>query len=90
MFTDVQNSTKLWDTEPDAMNEGLETHDRVLREILAKFRGYEVKTEGVGVFPAVCLVCFAVGNFSLCFYLLFYFPLVCNDGMLTHSSRHFS
>jgi class 3 adenylate cyclase len=46
VFTDVQNSTKLWEACPTGMNEGLEKHDALLRELLKRFRGYEVKTEG--------------------------------------------
>ncbi len=42
VFTDVQNSTKLWEAVPDAMNEALELHDLTLRELLKRFRGYEV------------------------------------------------
>lgn len=28
------------------MADGLKIHDRILRELLTKFHGYEVKTEG--------------------------------------------
>ena len=45
-FTDVQGSTELWESDPDAMREGLAMHDAIMRETLGALRGYEVKTEG--------------------------------------------
>jgi class 3 adenylate cyclase len=46
VFTDVQGSTKLWEACPQGMDVGLRNHDRILRKLLTRFRGYEVKTEG--------------------------------------------
>ena len=46
VFTDIENSTVLWNDEPDAMHESLEIHDHILRELLKAHNGYEVKTEG--------------------------------------------
>ncbi len=46
VFTDVQNSTALWDTDADVMAVALEAHDRVMRDTIAECGGYEVKTEG--------------------------------------------
>jgi adenylate cyclase len=46
VFTDVQSSTNLWGSDSVAMNQGLTLHDNIMRELLKRFRGYEVKTEG--------------------------------------------
>ena len=46
VFTDIESSTNLWEACPQVMQAALEEHDRVLRTLLARFRGYEVKTEG--------------------------------------------
>eukprot|EP00906_Rhabdomonas_costata_P011058 RCo015563 len=45
VFTDVQDSTKLWDT-CDGMKDALVTHNAVMREAIQRFKGYEVKTQG--------------------------------------------
>jgi len=46
VFTDIQNSTFIWESCPSAMSEALQMHDKVLRENIRKYSGYEVKTEG--------------------------------------------
>ena len=46
VFTDIESSTNLWEACPSGMQAALEEHDRTLRTLLARFRGYEVKTEG--------------------------------------------
>ena len=46
VFTDMQGSTRLWERCGAAMRAALEVHDRVLRALLARHAGYEVKTQG--------------------------------------------
>lgn len=46
MFTDVENSTSLWDSHVHSMLEALEVHNAAMRSVLARHQGYEVKTEG--------------------------------------------
>ena len=46
VFTDIQASSTLWSTEPTAMSKALETHHRLIRELIDQFEGYEVKTIG--------------------------------------------
>eukprot|EP01062_Namystynia_karyoxenos_P072484 TRINITY_DN6869_c0_g3_i1.p1 TRINITY_DN6869_c0_g3~~TRINITY_DN6869_c0_g3_i1.p1 ORF type:complete len:893 (+),score=245.90 TRINITY_DN6869_c0_g3_i1:139-2817(+) len=45
-FTDIQSSTELWEAAPQGMYDGLNIHNRVMRDTLAACDGYEVKTIG--------------------------------------------
>jgi len=46
VFTDVQGSTQLWESDPEGMRAALDLHNAVMRETIAETRGYEIKTEG--------------------------------------------
>eukprot|EP01062_Namystynia_karyoxenos_P002850 TRINITY_DN109_c0_g1_i2.p1 TRINITY_DN109_c0_g1~~TRINITY_DN109_c0_g1_i2.p1 ORF type:complete len:2038 (+),score=469.19 TRINITY_DN109_c0_g1_i2:115-6228(+) len=45
-FTDIQNSTKLWDSNERLMASVVRMHHVAMRAGIQRFRGYEVKTEG--------------------------------------------
>ena len=45
-FTDVQNSTVLWEQNELAMAEAVKMHHSAMRAGIQRFKGYEVKTEG--------------------------------------------
>jgi len=46
LFTDVEGSTRLWESEPEAMTTALRRHDQVLRSSIERARGYVFKTIG--------------------------------------------
>jgi adenylate cyclase len=46
VFTDIKNSTSLWENHPDAMRAAIAIHNALMRRSLRMFYGYEVKTEG--------------------------------------------
>eukprot|EP01137_Pigoraptor_chileana_P014640 Opistho-2@69515 len=46
VFTDIQGSTQLWDTVPETMKQAIIMHNNMMRRLLKKYNGYEVKTEG--------------------------------------------
>ena len=50
LFTDLEDSTRLWDEHPDAMRVALARHDAILREALAAHRGTVVKSTGDGAY----------------------------------------
>ncbi|KAI0147979.1 adenylate cyclase [Hypoxylon sp. NC0597] len=66
VFTDIKNSTNLWETYPSAMRSAIKLHNEVMRRQLRRIGGYEVKTEGDAFmvsFPtatSALLWCFAV------------------------------
>ena len=56
VFTDIKNSTVLWETYPIAMQSAIKMHNEVMRRHLRIIGGYEVKTEGdafMVAFPTV-------------------------------------
>ncbi|KAH8891918.1 PP2C-domain-containing protein [Thozetella sp. PMI_491] len=66
VFTDIKNSTNLWETYPQAMRSAIKAHNDVMRRQLRRIGGFEVKTEGDAFmvsFPtatSALLWCFAV------------------------------
>ena len=45
-FTDIQSSTNLWARAPQAMGPAVDIHHELIRKVIAKRKGYEVKTVG--------------------------------------------
>lgn len=66
VFTDIKNSTTLWELHESAMRSAIKLHNEVMRRQLREIGGYEVKTEGDAFmvsFPtatSALLWCFAV------------------------------
>lgn len=66
VFTDIKNSTAMWERFPIAMRAAITAHNQIMRRQLNIAKGYEVKTEGdafMVCFPtptAALLWCFNV------------------------------
>ena len=52
LFTDVEGSTRRWETDADAMREALAAHDEVLRKAIEAHGGWLFKHTGDGVCAA--------------------------------------
>lgn len=71
IFTDIKNSTLLWETSPIAMRSAIKVHNSIMRRQLRIIGGYEVKTEGDAFmvsFPtptSALLWCFSVQSLLL-------------------------
>ena len=69
MFTDIQNSTRTWEEVPaDDMAESIKVHHHMMRTLLKKYGGYEVKTEGdafMVVFTSAVSAVLCVNSFHL-------------------------
>eukprot|EP00668_Euglena_longa_P016793 GGOE01021097.1.p1 GENE.GGOE01021097.1~~GGOE01021097.1.p1 ORF type:complete len:729 (+),score=202.17 GGOE01021097.1:77-2263(+) len=46
IFTDIESSTHLWHCHPQAMQQALLLHNRIIRRLIKAFGAYEVKTLG--------------------------------------------
>ncbi|OMB99738.1 cyclase [Mycobacterium sp. NS-7484] len=52
LFTDIEGSTRRWETEPDVMRAALAVHDDVLRAAIGSHAGHTFKHTGDGVCAA--------------------------------------
>ncbi|TPP48439.1 Adenylate and Guanylate cyclase catalytic domain family protein [Leishmania donovani] len=46
IFTDIESSTALWATAPQAMSSAVALHHKLIRQLVTKYKCYEVKTIG--------------------------------------------
>src|SRR5207237_7122730 len=46
LFTDIEGSTRLWETQREAMTEALPRHDALLRQCIESRGGHIFKTAG--------------------------------------------
>eukprot|EP00668_Euglena_longa_P008637 GGOE01010402.1.p1 GENE.GGOE01010402.1~~GGOE01010402.1.p1 ORF type:complete len:1092 (+),score=344.30 GGOE01010402.1:41-3277(+) len=53
MFTDIEQSTLLWSTDPVVMAELIEAHNAIIRRVITQHKAYEVKTIGDSFMIAV-------------------------------------
>jgi predicted ATPase/class 3 adenylate cyclase len=49
LFTDLEGSTRLWESEPLRMQDALDRHDALARAVVARCGGLVVKTTGDGI-----------------------------------------
>jgi predicted ATPase/class 3 adenylate cyclase len=52
LFSDIEGSTRLWETEPQRMSAALARHDALTRATVERHRGTVVKSSGDGVHAA--------------------------------------
>jgi class 3 adenylate cyclase len=55
LFTDIEGSTRLWETQHAAMQRALARHDAILRDAIELNDGYLVKTTGDGALAAFAI-----------------------------------
>ena len=60
LFTDIEGSTRLWETQHAAMQRALARHDAILRDAIEANDGYLVKTTGDGAHAAFAIAADAI------------------------------
>ncbi len=48
VFSDIVKSTDIWDSKPQAMAKAMAKHDEMVRNLMVRHQGYEVKQNGDG------------------------------------------
>jgi predicted ATPase/class 3 adenylate cyclase len=60
LFTDIENSTSLWEKHPEAMDRALAAHDAILKEAVTANEGRVVKSTGDGIYAVFASAFLAV------------------------------
>ncbi len=56
LFTDIESSTVLWETQPDQMRNALTRHDEILNRIVSQLNGSVFKHTGDGILASFASV----------------------------------
>src|SRR5215203_7298335 len=48
LLTDIEGSTRLWESDPEAMEVALQRHDRLLAEVIESHGGMVITSRGEG------------------------------------------
>ena len=48
LFTDIQDSTRLWDQDPKTMSQALVRHDEIIERLTQQYNGFIVRPRGEG------------------------------------------
>jgi class 3 adenylate cyclase len=46
VFTDVADSTRLWEWNPGIMDRAIDVHNQTIRALLEEYGGHEIRNEG--------------------------------------------
>jgi class 3 adenylate cyclase len=65
LFTDVEGSTRRWESDAEAMRAALLAHDEVLRIAIEKHEGFLLSQTGDGVVAAFKLPARSAQSFSV-------------------------
>ena len=70
LLTDIENSTRLWESVPEAMEVALERHDRLVTDVIEEHAGVIITSRGEGdsffaVFPSAVAAVEAAGACQL-------------------------
>ena len=48
LFTDIEGSTGLWESQPETMSKSVEIHDRIISEAITANSGHHLLEQGEG------------------------------------------
>jgi len=48
LFTDLQDSTRLWEKHPGEMDQALQRHDEIIESLTQQYQGFVVRPRGEG------------------------------------------
>jgi class 3 adenylate cyclase len=70
LLTDIEGSTRLWESDPEAMEVALQRHDRLLADVIEGHGGQVITSKGEGdscfaVFPSAVAAVEAAGECQL-------------------------
>src|SRR5271155_3869352 len=65
LFTDIEGSTRIWESAPEAMRSALERHDQIVRSAVEGNHGFVFGTAGDGFSAAFARVGDAIATSSV-------------------------